>query len=281
MDTTNNNAMMNQEQQYPPFILPDMVGGEFSEDDLAEDMDGLSLSFPRVKIPGGGVPQFEMPGDDPEHPTFADKLEGVILYNHMSNAYWAPGSEYSDDTPPLCRSADGKIGYGEPGGVCAACEFNEFGSDENGSGKACKNMRMLYLLRSGEMMPIVLALPPTSIKPFREFLGSAFVARHRATYGSLVEISLVRKNSNGFDYSVAVFKRVRDFTGDELARVTEYASAFRKEAKLVIEQRGEQNKAAAAENLEMASVPEALPSNEASFAVGAPVLYGEAAKLPA
>lgn len=57
------------------FVLPDVQApGDFSREDLAEDMDGLRLSFPRVKIPAGGVLQFEMPGDDPEHPEYVDKL---------------------------------------------------------------------------------------------------------------------------------------------------------------------------------------------------------------
>ena len=78
------------------------------------------------------------------------KLVGVILYHHFANAYWPEGSEYDDNVPPFCQSIDGMQGYGEPGGVCAACAFNQFGSTANGSGKACKNMRQIYLLRSGE-----------------------------------------------------------------------------------------------------------------------------------
>lgn len=66
------------------------------------------------------------------------KLVGVILYHHLANAYWPEGSEYDDNVPPFCQSFDGKQGYGEPGGVCAACAFNQFGSTANGSGKACK-----------------------------------------------------------------------------------------------------------------------------------------------
>ena len=64
MSAQNNNALTTQNTE--AFILPDMVGGEFAQSDLAEDMDGLAVQFQRVKIPGGGVLQFEVPGDDPD-----------------------------------------------------------------------------------------------------------------------------------------------------------------------------------------------------------------------
>ena len=76
-------------------------------------------------------------------------------------------------------------------------------------------MRDIYLLRSGEYMPLLISLPPTSIKPFKEFLNRAFVYRRRATYGSLVQISLKKENNGSNDYSVATFRLVRDFQGEE------------------------------------------------------------------
>ena len=183
------------------FELPEIGEAEFSNEELAEDMDGFTMSFPRIKIPAGGVLQFELPTGDPQHPDYSPTLTGVILFNHASCAYWPEGDEYSDDVPPLCSSVDGKQGYGEPGGVCEACALSQFGSASNGRGKACKNMRVLYLLRSGEFMPLAINLSPTSISPFREFLNKGFVFRNRATYGSLVEIGLKRQtNPEGKGY---------------------------------------------------------------------------------
>ena len=67
-------------------------------------------------------------------------------------------------------------------------------------------MRDIYLLRSGEYMPLLISLPPTSIKPFKEFLNRAFVYRRRATYGSLIQIGLKKENNGSNDYSVATFR---------------------------------------------------------------------------
>ena len=99
------------------FMLPEMLDGDFTSEELADEYEGLQLSFPRVKIPAGGALQFEIPSDNPEDPDYAKTLEGVILYSHSTGAYWPEGSEYDDNVSPLCSSLDGKMGYGTPGGV--------------------------------------------------------------------------------------------------------------------------------------------------------------------
>ena len=201
-----NNHMNNESLvERTPFIIPELSDSKFTNAELADDMDGLQLSFQRAKIPGGGVLQFEMPGDDPENPDYVPTLEGVILFNHSANSYWPAGSEYDDNTPPQCQSVDGKMGYGDPGGICETCVNNRFGSDPKGNGKACKNMRMLYLLRNGEMLPIQFSLPPTSIRPYTNFVNSAFLLRGRRVCSGLVQIGLRKVSSNGFTYSVATF----------------------------------------------------------------------------
>ena len=185
------------------FLLPTMVDGDFSQEELSGDMDGVQMNFPRVKSPGGGVLQFELPTDDPENPDYVKTLEGVILHHHLNNAYWPEGSEYDDTMSPLCSSTNGKVGIGTPGGVCATCAMNQYGTAANGTGKGCKNMRTVYLLRSGDFMPIQLTLPPTSLKPFNTFCSQAFLMRRRASFGSVVQIGLKKMNNGRDDYSVA------------------------------------------------------------------------------
>ena len=41
------------------FQIPQLLDGDaFTSEDLADDMEGLRLSFTRIKIPGGGHLQF-------------------------------------------------------------------------------------------------------------------------------------------------------------------------------------------------------------------------------
>ena len=144
-----NTSMMNAPEQNA-FLLPAMVEGDFSSEEIAEDADGLQMmSFQRVKIPAGGQLQFEIPTEDPDNPDYARTLEGVILYNHAACTLWPEGSEYDEDTKPLCSSVDGKTGIGEPGGACATCPMNEYGSARDGGrGKACKNTFVLRHAKS-------------------------------------------------------------------------------------------------------------------------------------
>ena len=185
--------------EHPLFILPDVAATDtgFTQEELAEDIDGLQLGFQRVKIPSGGQVQFELPGEDPDNPDYSKTLEGVIVYSHNANSYWPAGEDYDDNTPPSCQSTDGKVGYGAPGGLCTDCPYNRYGSDTKGTGrgKACKNQRIIYLLRSGEAMPIQLSLSPTSITPYAQFVNTAFASRRRGVCGSVVQIGLKKKNN--------------------------------------------------------------------------------------
>ena len=242
---SNIEQLAEQENNMQRFILPGMaeVGGDFSNEELADDMAGVQLSFPRIKIPSGGFLQFEIPGDDPEHPGYSAFIEGVILFGHPSNAYW-PGGEYDEDQAiPVCSSSDSVTGYGDPGGSCVNCELNQWNTGENGKGKACKNMRQLYILRSGESILIQLTLAPTSLKPYSEFANIVFAGRRRATFGSVIRIGLKKMNNGKDDYSVATFQKLYDFAGEELDVIRAYSAGFREQIKYMLSQRTHETEA--------------------------------------
>ena len=235
MTTQNTNTSMEPIN----FQLPAVVDSSFTSEDLADDMDGLQMSFQRIKIPSGGNLVFEIPTDDPENPNYEKTIEGVLIFHHDANAYWPEGSEYDENTAPLCSSLDGKQGIGEPGGHCAMCAMNQYGTASEGRGKACKNMRMLYLLQSGECVPIQISLPPTSLKPFKNFINQAFLLRRRPSYGSVIQIGLRKENTGGNDYSVATFRLVENFEGEQLVQIRSYAEGFKEQIKLTLKQRAE------------------------------------------
>lgn len=273
-----NNTMMEQEK----FMLPTVTVAEsdFTSEEIAEDMDGLQMSFPRVKIPAGGALQFEIPSDDPDNPDYQKYLTGIILYNHDNYAYWPEGSEYDDSATPLCSSVDGKLGIGEPGGACAACALNRFGTGPEGRGKACKNMRMLYLLRSGEYMPLQVTLPPTSLTPFREFMNQSFMIRRRATYGSVIQIGLKKASNGKDDYSVATFRRLYDLEGEELAQIRAYANAFKEQTKLSLQQRATISEEQRDNGCDYGTMDVVPTGNDKTFCI-APEIDGEREALPA
>lgn len=276
------NALM----EHVPFLLPDCMGSGddvFTKEELEDDIDGLQLGFQRVKIPSGGQVQFELPGEDPDNPEYTKYLEGAIVYSHNANSYWASGKNDNENTPPDCQSTDGKVGYGCPGGLCADCPHNRYGSDPDpkgtGKGKACKNQRIIYLLRSGDAMPLQLSLSPTSLRPYKDFVQTVFVARRRGVCGSYVRIGLKKRNNGKDDYSVATFRKLYDFTGEELAGVRAYADSFKEQVRLVLDQRTESIEAEAGNGVEMQRPAQVIPDNAGHFEVGAEI-DGDRDELP-
>lgn len=175
---------------------------------MVEEMEGLPTSFDRIKIPTGGGLTFEIPGDDPNNPDVVKEIIGVIVDHHPINAYWSQKFE-GQNNPPDCSSLDGKIGIGVPGGNCKTCPYNQFGSDPTGRGKACKNMHRIYILREGDMFPLLLTLPPTSLKPFADYLAKRIITKGLRSYGVITKITLKKATNNtGIVYSQAQFQLV-------------------------------------------------------------------------
>jgi len=190
--------------------------------ELGEDPASLGmLLFTRVKMPSGGSPAFEIENpDDPNDPEVVKSIEGVIVAHHATNAYWSAGLEESGGgAAPDCISPDGMTGHGDRGvnhatgevddpaaaHDCASCWLNQFGSDPAG-GKACKNRRHLYVLREGDLIPLLLPLPATSLKAWRTFAVKSLMARGRHWYSVVTRIGLEpAQSAAGIKYSRATF----------------------------------------------------------------------------
>lgn len=143
-----------------------------------------------------------------------------------------------------------------------------------------KNMRVLYLLRSGEYMPLQLNLPPTSISPFKEFLQNSFTMRRRATYGSVIQIGLKKMNNGSNDYSVATFRRLYDFSGEQLAQIKAYADGFKEQIKATLQQRVQMNEEQREEGCDYSNMEQLPVANGENFCIGTEI-DGEREALPA
>ena len=131
------------------------------------ELDGLDAGFERIKIPSALSTVFETSGENGE-PETVKEFSAVILYHHPLFAYYKTKFA-GGNHPPDCGSFDGITGAGNPGGSCAECQYNKFGTGENGS-KACKNRRRIYVLREGEIFPLLLSLPTGSLKEFTRYI---------------------------------------------------------------------------------------------------------------
>lgn len=169
--------------------------------DVMEEMDGLQFRFTNVKVPSGGGLTFELPGDDDDEPEIEKELEGVIVHHHPVNVYFKDSYD-GTNAPPDCVSYDGKFGVGEPGGHCKTCELNEWGTGRDGEGKACSNRRRVYLLRQGEMFPLLVSLPPTSLGNFSDLISRKILQKGKRSHEVVVKAKLKKVTSNsGIEYS--------------------------------------------------------------------------------
>ncbi len=173
------------------------------KDVMADDCQGLEFTFDRVKLPAGGGTAFEIPSSDGEDSEMAKEIKGIIVFNHPAFAYYV--DKYTGGSnPPDCGSFDGICGTGTPGGNCSDCPYNKFGSGD-GQSKACKNKRMLYILRENELFPIVLSLPTGSLKAFTGYVKSQ-LTRGRKLSDVVTRITLKKaSNASGITFSQAVF----------------------------------------------------------------------------
>ena len=212
-------------------LLADITQEDLDEI-MRENFRDMDPEFVRVLFPRGGGSTFEIPtatGTDA-----ADHLEGAILLHHVARAYW-PGA-FSGGNPPECSSVDGKTGTKY--GACATCRFNLFGTaiGQDGrprAGKACKEVRRIYLQREGDLFPVLLALPPTSLRSFQEYM------KRLSTSG--ITPSMVVTNvgltfdstSDGIKYSVATFAAIGQVTGPDRAKLLSLAKDIQEAARRV------------------------------------------------
>jgi hypothetical protein len=186
---------------------------------------GLSVfDLDRIKVPAGGSKTWTMQTVDGE--VEVKSIDGIIIYFRDTRAYWPQSfADSGGGTSPDCASHDGLIGIGTPGGACARCPLAQFGS--GGEGQACKQVRMLFVLREHDMLPVVVALPPTSIKPVRQYF-MRLASANQPIYGVVTSLTLeTTKSTGGINYSRVVPSRLASLSPEQLARVKSYVAEIK------------------------------------------------------
>ena len=251
------------------------VIGENLAEAVMEEMDGLgTLPFDRVKIPSGGGLAFEMPGEDENSPASVTEITGVILDHYPVNAYWADKFE-GGNQPPDCASYDGKQGLERETGVareCATCPYNQFGSD--GRGKACKNIHRIFILREANPVPLMLSLPPTSLKYMRDYIAKRVLFKGLRSWQVVTRITLKKeKSAAGIAYSHAVFTLAGRLNQEQLSKTEAMKDCIRQQYRQLDVEDADYGMAGG-----MAAVPQdapARPEADSSGFMEAPDVTGE------
>lgn len=173
---------------------------EFPEQDLRPE---------RYKIKARG---FEGPIDT------VQKITGVVLA--VRAARWLPEAETADSDAPntQCELIEPGIGRwvlapGDSNSAteerpCSECPMNRWGTATNGGkGKACREKRLLLVLRDGEDIPVVVVAPPTSILPVAQFETRA--AARRLRLGQIhVQLSTTYQKSGQMEWGVLAIEEL-------------------------------------------------------------------------
>jgi hypothetical protein len=107
------------------------------------------------------------------------------------------------------------------GKPCARCEYNEFGSKDDGesNAKACKESVELYLLRPDNIMPIVVRVPVSSKSAFQRYM-TRLVSHMLPACGVVTKITLEKAtNKTGQPYATFIFEAAKELTPEETSGI--------------------------------------------------------------
>lgn len=136
-----------------------------------------------------------------------NRLDIVILDFVLCNTYYPGKFDANNSKPPACyafaREAEGMAPHEQvknpQHGKCDGCEFNEFGSANEGRGKACKNsIRAACVAADGLTAKNVsqaelryIQVPVTSVPGFAGFVRQCGEVLHKAPFMVICEMAVV------------------------------------------------------------------------------------------
>lgn len=181
----------------------------------------------RIKMPATGGKSFQIPG--PAGWEGEECINAIILgFNDHRVYYEKSYDETGGGEQPDCSSTDMTVGVGKPGGNCDECPMNEWETAEKGKGKACTEKRLLMLLLPGELLPVKLEIPATSLQNVKKYfmrLASKAIIYHDVVTEFTLEED---RNDKGVKFSKVVFNKHSDLSVAEKAGVSDFSEALNK-----------------------------------------------------
>ncbi len=196
-------------------------------DIIKQNLKNQPLSFQlfdTVKAPSGGSTVFTVPGISGDE--IEKSITGIILDYATPRAYWKTADPV-EGTPPTCYSTNSIVST--DGKACNSCPYNTFGSRNGESNaKACKESVSLFMLRPGNIMPIIVRIPVSSKVIFQRYL-TKLIGRMLPVSGVVTKITLEKTtNKAGQPYSVYNFEAIDVLPADSAAKASAFAKGFMK-----------------------------------------------------
>jgi len=193
---------------------------ELFEANLGDGETIGEFDFERINVPAGGALAWSVPDINGE-PEQVKEINGIMLHSGRRRAFWKiPFSDSGGGSPPDCSSRDGKVGRGWIRGEsvethpeptrrpCDTCPMSQWGSklpdEPKDNQQACNDRRIIALARQGDMLPLVIDLAPTSIKPLKKFLTN-MVGQGLNVHRTPIRLRLKKEESRmGIPHSVVM-----------------------------------------------------------------------------
>lgn len=186
-----------------------------------ETADVSPFDLPQIKVPAGES-SWQIPGPGGRIDVQRE-LKGIILAFNDCRAFF-PNEE---DEAPSCTSPNGRMGYGDPGGVCAECPYAQWESDlKGGKGQACSAKRRLFLLQEGMILPNLITLPTTSVRGCKRFFVG-MISGQIPFWGAVVTLTLRVESKGAQKWSEVDFAIDRVLDPEESAQVKAYSESIR------------------------------------------------------
>ena len=192
--------------------------GEYAEalqamNDAGESITPVDLI--RVKVPSGGGTTWMVPGPSGEEA--AKSLRGALVFYQQAGVVW-PSEDVQNGTMPALKTWDLMVAE-QVGPVPDDLQsmIDPFRIDERryrwpemyerfgfGQDKRFKEQRMLFLLREQDLFPLLITVPPGSLKDFKKWFKQLPLARI-PYYRAVVDLSLKKAQSrSGITYAQIV-----------------------------------------------------------------------------
>ena len=185
-----------------------------------------SVGFPFCSIKGksftisrGGEKSVVMSPHDPDAP--ASSIEVILIRANPKNSktYYAASYAEGFDGAPDCTSSDGikpdSNSESPQSSSCATCPHNVWGSKMSDDGKklkSCQDNVRVAIAAPGQLNdPMLLRVPPASIKPLVEF-GSALEKRGVPFYAVITKLGFdMTQSSPKLTFKAVAYATAEDF----------------------------------------------------------------------
>lgn len=194
-------------------------------ENLAATGEALSASdLIRVPTPAGGGTTWVIPG--PGGDESAKTITGVLVFYQKCGILW-PSNDPAPGAMPVLRTWDCEIAE-QVGPVpddmrqvleecrlderhfdLSSCGYNQWGSGKGGVGKRFREQRLLFVLREGGLLPLLITVQPGSLRGIVRFVKALGLQAQVPYYRAVVNLSLEKAmNKGGQPYSRIVPKLV-------------------------------------------------------------------------